>query len=344
VLAIAAALVPLPKSAVERWYSLGIYPHLQRVVTTVSGILPIALLDVVAIALLTALVWRLVRAYRRQGWRAAARAGAWFFAITASAVYLLFLLVWGFNYRRIPLEEKIVFDAQRIEPAHAGQFAQLSVGRVNDLVSRQRPPHGGEVPQRDEALRVAFLDVLRSLGHGTLPVTAAPKYSMLSWYFKRAGFDGMTNPLFLEVILNGDLLPFERPLVLAHEWAHLAGYADESEASFIAWLSCVRGAPHAQYSGWLFAYQHVASTLPRGERAKLARMLNPMTAEHLEQSAGRLERASPAVRDVARDAYDSYLKANRVGRGIDSYGEVVRFMLATDFGPQWTPKLNGARP
>ena len=337
-LAIAAALVPLPESAVERWYSLGLYPHLQRVVTSVSSILSIALLDVVAIVLLMALVRRMVRAYRLQGWGAAARAGAWFLAITASAIYLLFLLVWGFNYRRIPLEEKIVFDAQRIEPRHAEQFAQLSVGRVNDLVLRQGQEEG------DDVLRAAFLDVLRSLGHGTLPVTAEPKYSMLSWYFTRAGFDGMTNPLFLEVILNRELLPFERPFVLAHEWAHLAGYADESEASFIAWLSCVRGGPGAQYSGWLFAYQHVASTLPREERAKLARTLNPITAKHLEQSAGRLERASPAVRDVARDAYDSYLKANRVGRGIDSYGEVVRFMLATDFGPQWTPKLNGARP
>jgi hypothetical protein len=40
-----------------------------------------------------------------------------------------------------------------------------------------------------------------------------------------------------------DLLPFEKPFVAAHEWAHLAGYADESEASFVGWLTCVRAAP-----------------------------------------------------------------------------------------------------
>ena len=51
----------------------------------------------------------------------------------------------------------------------------------------------------------------------------------------------MTNPFFLEVIINPDLLPFEQPFVLAHEWAHLAGYADESEANFVAWLTCVQG-------------------------------------------------------------------------------------------------------
>ena len=59
----------------------------------------------------------------------------------------------------------------------------------------------------------------------------------------------MTVPVFLEIILNPDLLPVEQPSVLAHEWAHLGGYADESEANFIAWIACVRsGDPAAQYS------------------------------------------------------------------------------------------------
>ncbi len=60
-------------------------------------------------------------------------------------------------------------------------------------------------------------------------------------YFRKAAIDGMTDPFFLEIILNPDVLPLERPFVLAHEWAHLAGYADESEANFVAWLTCIRG-------------------------------------------------------------------------------------------------------
>ena len=51
----------------------------------------------------------------------------------------------------------------------------------------------------------------------------------------------MTDPFFLEVIVNPDVLPIERPFVVAHEWAHLAGYADESEANFVAWLTCAHG-------------------------------------------------------------------------------------------------------
>ena len=50
----------------------------------------------------------------------------------------------------------------------------------------------------------------------------------------------MINPFGLEVLVNPDLPLSERPFVAAHEWAHLAGYADESEASFVGWLTCMR--------------------------------------------------------------------------------------------------------
>ena len=51
----------------------------------------------------------------------------------------------------------------------------------------------------------------------------------------------MVDPFALEVMANPDLLPVERPFVAAHEWAHLAGYADESEANFVGWLTVCAG-------------------------------------------------------------------------------------------------------
>ena len=73
-----------------------------------------------------------------------------------------------------------------------------------------------------------------------------PKRSLLGLYFRWAAIDGMTDPFFLEIIVNPDVLPVERPFVVAHEWAHLAGYADESEANFVAWLTCAHGDARAQ--------------------------------------------------------------------------------------------------
>ena len=45
------------------------------------------------------------------------------------------------------------------------------------------------------------------------------------------------------------------------------------------------------------------------------------------------------MRRAARDAYDSYLKANRVERGIESYDAVVRLVLGSVFDESWTPRM-----
>ena len=49
----------------------------------------------------------------------------------------------------------------------------------------------------------------------------------------------MHAPFLLETLLNPDLTPPERPAVLAHEWAHLAGYAPEDDASFVGLLAAL---------------------------------------------------------------------------------------------------------
>src|SRR5206468_2607381 len=95
------------------------------------------------------------------------------------------------------------------------------------------------------------------------------------WYFRRAAVDGMTDPFFLETLVADDLLWFERPFVVAHEWSHLSGVADEGEANLLGWLTCVHGSPAHQYSSWLFLYQEVAGALSRANRAELAMRLGP---------------------------------------------------------------------
>ena len=53
----------------------------------------------------------------------------------------------------------------------------------------------------------------------------------------------------------------------------------------------------------------------------------------------RYDRSSPAVRQVARGAYDSYLRANRIEEGIANYGVVLQLLLGTRFEEGWKPRL-----
>lgn len=334
VVAVLAAIAPVPSTAVERLYSTGIYPAIQRVITPVSNQVPVALFDVAAAALLIVLATRFARAGgRRKGLRAV---GITLLKAIAVA-YLLFVALWGLNYRRVPLEEKLAFDRGSVTRERAFRLAAESVRRLNRLheaAHADRQVHEG---LDRAALETAFGQAWRDLGGTRLPSSGRPKWSLLGVYFRFAAIDGMTNPLFLEIILNPDLLAIEQPEVLAHEWAHLAGYADESEANFLAWLTCLRGGPLAQYSGWLSAYSRAVSVLPRDLRKTLP-PLDDGPREDLNAIAARYRRSSPVVRRAARDVYDSYLKANRIDEGIANYDAVLQLMLGTPLGTEWDPK------
>ena len=162
--------------------------------------------------------------------------------VWSAGAYLAFLMLWGFNYRRVRLVEVLAFDAARVTGDAVAQAATIAVDRVNAL---HHPGHADESRRHlsirclADALNRALADVGRA--HRVVP--ARPKSTMLDWYFKRAGVDGMTDPFFLETLITTELLPFERPLVIAHEWGHLAGIADEGEANFVGWLACFARRP-----------------------------------------------------------------------------------------------------
>jgi hypothetical protein len=148
----------------------------------------------------------------------------------------------------------------------------------------------------------------------------------------------MVDPFALETLANPDLLPWERPFVAAHEWAHLAGYAHESEASFVGWLVCQRAGAQAQYSGWLYLYWELAARLRTPDRDRLQSTLDPGPRHDLDAIAERLRRGHVAViREASWRAYDSYLRANRVEEGIRDYGEVVTLILRARFDEKWIP-------
>jgi len=60
-------------------------------------------------------------------------------------------------------------------------------------------------------------------------VPGRPKTTILGGYFHQISVSGMTDPFFLETLIASGVLPFERSFVVAHEWSHLAGIADEGE-------------------------------------------------------------------------------------------------------------------
>ena len=341
--AIGAALAPIPAAAVERLYSAALYPALQRAMTAFSNLLPFALFDALLVSAAASWAWLLVRDVARghRGWtRIVARTIART-VTAAAALYLAFLATWGLNYRRIPLADKLEFEAASVSAAAARALATKAVAEVNRLHRSAERAEGAGV---DPSLAGAFSRTQAELGVSRTARPARPKRSILDLYFKRAAVDGMTDPYFLETLVVSDLLPFERSFVVAHEWSHLAGFADEGEANFVGWLTCIRGSSAAQYSAWLFLYGEAIGSVGIDDRRAVANELAAGPREDLRAIAQRIQQqVSPALAAAGWQVYDRYLKANRVEAGTASYAEVVRLVLGTRFSPSWVPIMRRAR-
>src|SRR5262245_19351014 len=105
--AIAVAVLPLPASVVEQWYSRLLYPRLQAGATSVSNLVPVAMLDVliaaVTVWVVARFVTQVVKGRARTGLaRALFGFGVWAATLCAT-LYLVFVVMWGLNYRRVPL-------------------------------------------------------------------------------------------------------------------------------------------------------------------------------------------------------------------------------------------------
>ncbi len=340
-LAVLAALVTWSPDLVERWFSAGLYPSVQHAATTFTNVLPFALLDGLLILVVVMMTVMVVRGVR-QSWRGrsfAPAAAVLFTLVTAAAViYLSFLALWGLNYRRLPLERRLQLNARTATTDEVMALGVRAVRQLNALHVEAHRIGWAEPDWRNPPLTQAALRVHTRLTGGPAATPARPKGSILGPYFRWTGIDGMVNPFGLEVIVNPDLRPFERPFVVAHEWAHLAGFADEAAANYIGLLTTMGASVPARYSGWLFVYWQVAGEVDATGRARLWDELATGPRDDVQSVVKRLRDGElPRLRLASWLVYDQYLKANRVEAGVRSYGEVLTLLVRTDFEAEPVP-------
>jgi hypothetical protein len=351
VIAVALWYAPLPADLVEQQYASRFYLSWERLVAPLANAVPISLFDALCVIVAGGLllrVWRLARRAEGGRWRAMLRAVVEVAGV-AALIATWFVLGWGLNYRRVPLRERLDHDQARVTQAAAIAMTRTAVSEMNRL---HPIVHAAPWPSTEAVgatIAPAFATVQRLVGPrlvaGSTPDVAVgglPKSTIFQPYFAWAAIDGMTDPFFLETLVNAEVLPIERPFVVAHEWSHLAGYAHESEANFLGWLIGLHAGPQAQYSSWLAIYFHLASSLPLSERRAIDANLQDGPRRDLRAIVERYERSAPRVRIVAWSIYDRFLKANRVSEGIASYDAVVSLVLGTRFSARWEPQTRSA--
>jgi hypothetical protein len=325
-LAGAFALLARPSAEwIESAYANGFYPGWQHLASAITLPLPFSLGDVAVLAAILALGWLLVGSFRRP--RLLLVAGA-----LLGVVVFWFEASWGWNYNRAPIESRVAYVAANANDAAVDKLRALAMARMNALAA---PAHANESYDRD-ALRGSWLPVVRRLGDTWDPNVGRYKRSIFDPFMTATGTSGFINPLTLESQLASDLLWFEEPFDLSHEWSHVAAYAREDEANYIALVTCIRSKdPTIAYSGWMELFLYLPP-LPKYDRKAFSPLvwadfgaIRARNAKHLNLSLSRFTWRT----------YGAYLKSNHIAGGIENYNEITRLFLAVPLDRDGLPVL-----
>jgi hypothetical protein len=323
---------------IEAHYSNGAYPPIDAAVRAVTGPLPFTLGDVLfAVVLIALIAWWARRLRAARGHRLAAAARLLLRTIAfAGLIYAWFDVSWAFNYSRIPLADKIPVHTERVGEDSVAAYADHVVDELSANVAAahrellERPPSDAG---NAAILYPRFTRVIARLGDQSAFGPPRVKPTMFQPLFTASATSGFTDPWTHEVNLDASAFPFERPAIYAHEWAHISGFADESEANFISVITCTGSSdPLMRYSGWILTWFNLPSNVHVKHRLKRQAFndIQAIVARYRKQVNPQVERAS-------RVAYDHYLKANRVKAGYASYRLFVRWLTGADYDRDGLP-------
>ncbi|MBN1197096.1 MAG: DUF3810 domain-containing protein [Candidatus Aminicenantes bacterium] len=313
----------------EDMYGRGVFPLIRLVLDNTLGLLP---LPAVYVLIPLLCIW-LIRRRRLRRNEISSRSQRMGMRVLSTLAFLfaaagLFLILWGFNYARIPLRHQLALPLDPLEgKVLIGELEQAAAG-LNQWV---QAASFNSTENLEERVRAAMAGTLQSMDW---PAVGRPRVRVLypGALLKAFGVSGIYNPFTGAATIAAGLPPPSRPFLMAHELAHAWGVTDEGEANLVAFLACTRNADaEMAYSAYLAWWEYLAGPVS-GSHAKafsrISARLLPRVREdqaairaHWRQYSGRLMRA-------ARQVNNMYLRSQGLAAGVISYDSFPALLRA----------------
>jgi hypothetical protein len=331
---------------VERFYANGIYPGISMTLRVLTRYIPFSLGDLLYIWMVIWLIIKVVKivvlAVRRKLNR------EWlFYALYRTIrfflwIYIVFKLLWGLNYNRLGIEHQLGIAKKTYTNAEVAYLTNQLINKVNEC-RRQIPDTVLPQPVLDSLYREAYRSYqTASYNYDFLNYrNRSVKASLFTPLASYLGFTGYYNPFTGEAQVRTDVPRILIPYIACHEMAHQLGYASESEANFVGYLAASSSRDvYFRYSVYLDLLSYAqgeelflfsaegdfkkVDSIARSNRLNMDTLVKKDRRAIREFFAKRRNRISPAVSSL----YDQYLKMNQQAKGIQSYDEVVGWLIA----------------
>lgn len=225
-------------------------PPLRAAIGGITAVAPFSIAECLIACALFVLVRALVELTARLARRSRPRAERPPLRWTRRALNLGLVLGWlymlghGLGLARPALAERM--ELARV-PENTRRDAYrdmtLDVARLARQARARWQAEGGKTPSFAEIsalAREALISALPDLRERSVLPPGPIKPCLPGGLLMRFGVSGVFSPFTFEAHVDPALPLPTLPFVAAHELAHVAGFASEDEANFVAWLACSR--------------------------------------------------------------------------------------------------------
>ena len=232
----------------------------------------------------------------------------------SSILYFLFYFLWGLNYFKPSLVDKL-----NIKSEYEFNVLDETINRVIFEINKESSFISEDINKSD------IFNLINTNASNI-------KKSIIPDIFLYQKVSGHYIPFTSEAIFVDKIPLVDMPIVILHEQAHQSGYANEGEASFIAFSKAINNKePYIRYSGYFYALINLLNEISKKNSDKLddyITKLDEKVISDIKKVQNFWSKYSNSFLDKAQNyIYDLYLKSNNQEAGIMTYGEVSLYII-----------------
>ncbi len=318
---------------IETYYSTGVFPVISKISRFVFGWIPFSIGDLFYLLLIIYLLRWIYKNIKR------IKTDFVQFTVdifaTLSVVYLVFNLLWGLNYYRVPLHKKLSLKTDYTTEQLIETTKRL-IKKSNEMHRKLGFQDSVKIdsPYDEKQIFEMTLNGYKNLAkiHPNLNYTTKSiKKSTWSLGLTYMGYSGYYNPFTGEAQVNDMIKLHKFPVVSCHEQAHQIGYAAENEANFIAALATLNNDDDfIQYTGYIFALRYCVNEIARRDietYRELLKTINPGILKSYKEMREFWRSYENPFEVISKLFWDQFLKANNQTKGIKSYSYMVALIV-----------------
>src|SRR4051812_12032669 len=337
VFAILLKILSLFPLFVERYYSSNLYFFVSSFLRVLTGIIPFSIGDLFYTGFA---IWIMVRLYKtaRATLKRTATRESFLSSFQRTIViilwiYILFNILWGLNYERLGIAYQLKLKPEKYNVNDLKALTRELIDKMNRARTQlgngtvAYPANKENFVQAEQAY-ISAEKKYPFLHYSSLSVKSS-LYGTFGNYF---GFFGYYNPFTGEAQVNVTIPPFLIPFTTCHEMAHQLGYGSEDEANFSGYLAAKSSNQNTfQYSVYfeLFAYANKELFFRDSVTARENYgLLDTLVKKDIKIYRKFVIEHQNKIEPVISMLYGEYLKANNQPKGINTYNEVVAWLIA----------------